>query len=135
MDARGGNHRKLYQDPFPDDGGPEMPEGYSKAFKKHWDFLIRHIPKNMLRKIDSNMLKSLAMTYMQMEVMAKYLCENPMDIKVSRTHDKLLMTANQLSAKFGMTPVDRRRTGIEPEPEESEFAIALKERNARRLAQ
>lgn len=119
--SRSGGDRSFGDDMTPEDGGPVMPADLDPAVAAKWTRISDQLTKHILRKIDEHQLKVLCELLVLSDSLADQTRKDPTDRQAQRlllaTSDKIV----RIGASFGLTPGDRRRMKIEPEPEIDEI--------------
>lgn len=114
--GRSGGDRRLFADTTPQDGLPDEPAGLSEAAGQKWQQLLQEIPAEHLRKVDQHLLKQLAVLLTEADRLNERVNADPMDDRGRRLYLQTCDRISRFSASFGLTPLDRRRARIEPEP-------------------
>lgn len=122
----GGRPAESGLDAFPYHGPPEPHGDMSDAERKVWAMLLHEIPEEVLRKLDAFLLSTLCECIVTCRQLQARIRRDPTDSKITSTYLKYAAMVDKLSAKFGLSPVDRRRMRLEP-PEEPDDADAWME--------
>lgn len=122
----GGLRDNLYgHDLTPSDGGPVKPSGLLKKVSDEFDRLLKRLPVEALREVDSYLLVELATLIVGMEQLNTDWLANPSDKDIRTSYMQALDKIMQLSNKYGLTPADRKRIKIvdpkQPEDDLKEF--------------
>ena len=112
------------------DGLPQKPKGLNKDCSEVWDDLLSQIQPNILRRVDSFQLESLAQLLVQSRALGKLAMANPVDVSSNRAWLATVDLVRKLSACFGLSPSDRKRLSITDEPPEEDPYAALLARRA-----
>jgi phage terminase small subunit len=117
----GGNRRFVGKDGSKQDGGPVKPSGLSEQASSKWDELIGQLPHHELRRIDVHQLEILVGLVLEAKRLLEMLAANPADHPTRRLHLSTCQHISRLSSQFGLSPADRKRIDVEPEPEIDEL--------------
>ena len=117
-----GNHRSGKActgnavDGTPQDGGPTKPNDLLPEAATKWDELVGQMPSGILRAADAHLLRVLVESLVVFEKLSATIQRDPTDLKAGRLMVAMAQTASRLGALFGLSPLDRRRGKIEPNP-------------------
>lgn len=114
--TRSGGNRDLYVDTTRNDGPPQEPAGLSTEASNKWQELLGQLPTEALRQIDVHQLRLLCELLAQSDGLAQSIATDPANDKARRLFLATCDRVAKLSASFGLSPLDRKRSKLEPEP-------------------
>ena len=128
-----GGNRDGGSDASPIDKGPVKPSDLAPAAAVVWDDLRLQIPSGVLRAADCHQLRTLAELIVQSRALSRAAMANPSEPRLTRTWLGVVDQIRKMSMLFGLSPADRQRLKIEPEPPMDEFAELLARRMKPRI--
>lgn len=119
----GGPRETSYgEDLTPRDDGPVKPPGLLERVEKQFDLLLKRLPAEALREIDSYLLAEMSTLLVGLEYLKNSWLADPADKEVRTAYMQSLEKLMQLSAKYGLTPADRKRIKlVEAQPAEDDL--------------
>lgn len=116
--TRSGGDRSLSTDKTPNDGPPIKPDNMTARAQNKWGELLDQIPTGLLRQIDVHQLRLLSELLAQSDALAERIDDAPSDDKARRLYLATIDRVARLSGMFGLSPNDRKRSQLEPAPED-----------------
>jgi hypothetical protein len=129
--TRSGGDRSLSTDKTPNDGPPIKPDNMTARAQDKWGELLEQIPTCLLRQIDVHQLRLLAELLAQSDALAERIEDAPSDDKATRLYLATIDRVARLSGMFGLSPNDRKRSQLEPAPEDDATLAELLTRLSR----
>lgn len=117
----GGNRTTFGTDKSKKDGMPVCSEDAPLDVQVRFDQLLKLIPAQAFRKIDTVLLERLAFYELHAQKLQHLIDRDPTDFKASGVLLRVTEQLMRLSGLFGLSPADRRRINLEVEEEEDEF--------------
>jgi hypothetical protein len=96
-----------------------MPKDLSPDVTAKWQEVIGQLDRRMLRAIDCHELTILARLLALFDSLSARVDVAPDDVASTRLLLQVVDRVHRLSAAFGLSPADRCRLRIEPEPVEN----------------
>lgn len=118
-------------DPLPNDGLPVADESMTDDECRVFDELVERMPVGSLRRIDSYQLCGLSRLICRDRFVSEALREDPLNLQLARLQVSIVNQIGRLSAQFGLSPADRSRMAITPEPDDDGVFTSIMDRMSR----